>query len=650
MSSKVQPPYPLFPDIDGRPLDAGYIYIGEAGKNPEVYPIPVFWDEALTIPAAQPLRTRNGYFSYNGKPGNIFTSKASSSIKVKNKKLTTVYSDLFSDLSFTQKDFVKTIANISELNNLELWPGRTVFVKTRNNESNSLFSGLFTYFAGSSEAVDDGIVFNAAGGRWIRVLQSNVLQAQWFGTPNQIDDQIILNKAIIEADRRLMSLDIRGSVWGINGPVYCIKQMQLLCDWTSYISVNSYGVFPEGWAVMFGDPSVTWTAGRALITIIGKLRVECGTRVNNLNGVIFKGAWHSVESVRVYNFNGTGVMLDSMHDSAFQDISVELSGNGEDYAFVCSSNDDTSNCLSIGRLQVEQSFQRGIYITKTIRSLFENIHSERLYVTDKTSKPTTVGRDINHVINVDNTQINQALFQSDSDADFFVRMDGVASNFGAIRVHGNLYSEYGGILTYDSCACDSYTQYTAAGSTVFNSLSCENLKLLRDVTINQADVTNFIYGYQCSNITFNGGSVDNVGGGDSSTLALGAYIFNNVKIINVYKTGASADLTHTAFNDCSITNFYGAYQNNCKVVGGKIKNCDLNTDMYADFTNTQFENFKGNSGIAYTTRNCIATGTTSWSLPTISMLAGIVTERIGYDVAGKIYQNTATGVNWVKIA
>lgn len=42
MSSKVLPPYPLFNDIDGRALNAGYVYIGEAGKNPEVYPIPVF--------------------------------------------------------------------------------------------------------------------------------------------------------------------------------------------------------------------------------------------------------------------------------------------------------------------------------------------------------------------------------------------------------------------------------------------------------------------------------------------------------------------------------------------------------------------------------------------------------------------------------
>jgi len=49
MSSKIQTPYPLFSDIDGHHLDNGFIYIGEAGKNPKVYPIPVFWDEDLTI-------------------------------------------------------------------------------------------------------------------------------------------------------------------------------------------------------------------------------------------------------------------------------------------------------------------------------------------------------------------------------------------------------------------------------------------------------------------------------------------------------------------------------------------------------------------------------------------------------------------------
>ncbi len=94
MSSKIQIPYPLFSDIDGHPLDAGFIYIGEAGKNPEVYPIPVFWDEDLTVPAEQPVRTRNGYLSYFGKPGQLYADTAYCSITVQNKKQYTIATNL----------------------------------------------------------------------------------------------------------------------------------------------------------------------------------------------------------------------------------------------------------------------------------------------------------------------------------------------------------------------------------------------------------------------------------------------------------------------------------------------------------------------------------------------------------------------------
>ncbi|MGQ0896218.1 hypothetical protein ACT4ZS_14815 [Acinetobacter baumannii] len=150
MSSKVQPPYPLFHDIDGRPLDAGYIYIGEAGKNPEVYPIPVFWDENLTVPAEQPIRTRNGFFAKNGRAGKIYVSNADCSITVKNKKKVVVSTDLFSDLFFDQKNMVTTVESIADLNNLDKWDGRTIYVKnigtyTYSNEKWKLKSKDFDY-------------------------------------------------------------------------------------------------------------------------------------------------------------------------------------------------------------------------------------------------------------------------------------------------------------------------------------------------------------------------------------------------------------------------------------------------------------------------------------------------------------------------
>lgn len=94
MSIEVTSPFSVFYDRSGQPLDNGYIYIGAAGVNPEVSPIAVYWDDALSITAAQPIRTLAGYPSRNGSPGTPFVNAASYSIVVRDRTGTLVYSAL----------------------------------------------------------------------------------------------------------------------------------------------------------------------------------------------------------------------------------------------------------------------------------------------------------------------------------------------------------------------------------------------------------------------------------------------------------------------------------------------------------------------------------------------------------------------------
>ena len=82
--TQLTPPYPIFTDLDGYPLDAGYLYIGTANMNPETNPIQVYYDSTLTQPAAQPLRTSNGYVMRNGSPALIYTN-SQFSVTVRNK-------------------------------------------------------------------------------------------------------------------------------------------------------------------------------------------------------------------------------------------------------------------------------------------------------------------------------------------------------------------------------------------------------------------------------------------------------------------------------------------------------------------------------------------------------------------------------------
>jgi hypothetical protein len=90
---EVQPPYPAFAGADGLPLENGYIWIGTVNLNPQVNPISVFWDSALTIPAALPIRTLNGYPVYQGSPSRFYAG-SDYSIQVLDSKGSLVYTSL----------------------------------------------------------------------------------------------------------------------------------------------------------------------------------------------------------------------------------------------------------------------------------------------------------------------------------------------------------------------------------------------------------------------------------------------------------------------------------------------------------------------------------------------------------------------------
>jgi parallel beta-helix repeat protein len=96
MTVIANPPYPSYFDVDGSPLEDGYIYFGAANQNPETNPITVYWDAAYTQPALQPIRTSGGFTYRAGTPANIYVS-TDFSITVRDKNLRLVYSKLLSE-------------------------------------------------------------------------------------------------------------------------------------------------------------------------------------------------------------------------------------------------------------------------------------------------------------------------------------------------------------------------------------------------------------------------------------------------------------------------------------------------------------------------------------------------------------------------
>ena len=94
--AQVYPNFNTWHDTDGTPLNNGYVYIGTAGLDPVSNPISIYYDQALTNPASQPLRTTNGYIANNGSPAPIFINSTvlSYSLTVKNNAGTTIFTNL----------------------------------------------------------------------------------------------------------------------------------------------------------------------------------------------------------------------------------------------------------------------------------------------------------------------------------------------------------------------------------------------------------------------------------------------------------------------------------------------------------------------------------------------------------------------------
>lgn len=75
-------PHLYIGDSTGRPLDYGMVFFGQPDKDPEFYPIDIFYDEALTIAAAQPVRTKGGFLNAVGDMVEVYAAEIEYSVKV----------------------------------------------------------------------------------------------------------------------------------------------------------------------------------------------------------------------------------------------------------------------------------------------------------------------------------------------------------------------------------------------------------------------------------------------------------------------------------------------------------------------------------------------------------------------------------------
>ena len=117
-------PLPQFFDVDGSPLSGGSVYFGTAGGNPETAPITVYWDAAGTQPAAQPIKTANGYLMRNGTPAQVYTP-SDYSVTVKTRTGALAYYLARSALYSAITDAIAAINNggVDVVGNVNSFPG-----------------------------------------------------------------------------------------------------------------------------------------------------------------------------------------------------------------------------------------------------------------------------------------------------------------------------------------------------------------------------------------------------------------------------------------------------------------------------------------------------------------------------------------------
>jgi hypothetical protein len=147
----IQTPFSTFLDIDGKPLENGYVWVGAENLDPQSSPVATFWDEALTIAATQPIRTKGGYPANAGTPGRIYTLNPYS-IRVQNKNGAQVF------LSLKDNDLFAT-GSAADITFLQAGTG-AVPISSQSKMRQAVY--VEDYGAVGDGVTDDTAAFNAA--------------------------------------------------------------------------------------------------------------------------------------------------------------------------------------------------------------------------------------------------------------------------------------------------------------------------------------------------------------------------------------------------------------------------------------------------------------------------------------------------------
>lgn len=355
----VEPPFEIFTDIDGQPLEAGFVWIGAANLDPQTNPINVYFDQALTIPAGQPLRTLGGYIVNSGTPARIYVNAVAYSIRVMNKNGSTLYtllnatgidpnaSGIAYDPPFT--DSVSTTVSDKLAQTVSVEDFGAVGNGTTDDTvtiQNALDSGVkeIVFTSGRTYLIDGGLVSNTAG---------QVIRA--YGATIKLK-----NSATTKGMLRLNGVgsSVMGGTWdgnkanGNSGPTsVSTLPIEVYSSWNIYIfadrctvrdcySINTYGMFCNGGTVsdtLFENNTIRNTFGYGLFLSTGSVNSYRNRAIgNNIDmseggvvgqGILFTGAGGGV-AVKQFDWEISNNTVIGSQDPAMVDLGINLAVRG----------------------------------------------------------------------------------------------------------------------------------------------------------------------------------------------------------------------------------------------------------------------------------------------------------------------------------
>jgi len=206
----VNQPFQLFYDLNGNPLENGYIWIGEINQNPITHPITITWDANGLYSAAQPVRTLSGYANNNGSASNLYIDSVehqSYSILIKDKNLNLLYSSNDAKSSFFGSQSI--VGTISELQTVTNFNNPIYLLGYSANDDGG--EGYFIWDATdhSADIIIDTLMgifvapygSDGSSGCWVRQYD-DIISPEWFGAKPGEDSTDAFKLALIIANGR----------------------------------------------------------------------------------------------------------------------------------------------------------------------------------------------------------------------------------------------------------------------------------------------------------------------------------------------------------------------------------------------------------------------------------------------------------------